>query len=238
MPYYFQTAGFWTSIWPIIIGMVICLIASANVKLTFNRYSDVHNSRGLTGAQAARQILDSNGLYNVGIEFISGNLSDHYDPRANVIRLSESVYNSTSAAAVGVAAHECGHAIQHAVGYAPIKIRQAVIPLTNIGSNLWYIVFVIGLALSSSSFGMTLVWIGILLFALVVLFQLVTLPVEFNASRRALQTLENYNILDGDELRSAGKVLRAAAMTYVAAVANALLQLVRLLAIAGNRKER
>ncbi|MBO5227124.1 MAG: zinc metallopeptidase [Ruminococcus sp.] len=231
----FESSGFWVSVWPIIIGMIICVIASVNVKATFKKYSDVHNSRGITGAQAARQILDSNGLYNVGIEFISGNLTDHYDPTANVIRLSESVYNSTSAAAVGVAAHECGHAVQHAVGYTPIKIRQAVIPLTNFGSKLWYIVFIAGLALSSTAFGSTLVMVGILLFALVVLFQLVTLPVEFNASRRALQTLENYHILDGDELSSAGKVLRAAAMTYVAAVANAILQLLRLLAIA-NRK--
>ena len=231
----FESSGFWVSVWPIIIGMIICVIASVNVKATFKKYSDVHNSRGITGAQAARQILDSNGLYNVGIEFIIGNLTDHYDPTANVIRLSESVYNSTSAAAVGVAAHECGHAVQHAVGYTPIKIRQAVIPLTNFGSKLWYIVFIAGLALSSTAFGSTLVMVGILLFALVVLFQLVTLPVEFNASRRALQTLENYHILDGDELSSAGKVLRAAAMTYVAAVANAILQLLRLLAIA-NRK--
>lgn len=231
----FESSGFWVSVWPIIIGMIICVIASVNVKATFKKYSDVYNSRGITGAQAARQILDSNGLYNVGIEFISGNLTDHYDPTANVIRLSESVYNSTSAAAVGVAAHECGHAVQHAVGYTPIKIRQAVIPLTNFGSKLWYIVFIAGLALSSTAFGSTLVMVGILLFALVVLFQLVTLPVEFNASRRALQTLESYNILDGDELSSAGKVLRAAAMTYVAAVANAILQLLRLLAIA-NRK--
>ncbi len=231
----FESSGFWVSVWPIIIGMIICVIASVNVKATFKKYSDVYNSRGITGAQAARQILDSNGLYNVGIEFISGNLTDHYDPTANVIRLSESVYNSTSAAAVGVAAHECGHAVQHAVGYTPIKIRQAVIPLTNFGSKLWYIVFIAGLALSSTAFGSTLVMVGILLFALVVLFQLVTLPVEFNASRRALQTLENYHILDGDELSSAGKVLRAAAMTYVAAVANAILQLLRLLAIA-NRK--
>ncbi len=237
MPYYFQTSSFWLSIWPIIIGMVICIIASANVKATFNRYSDIHNSRGITGAQAARQILDSNGLYNVGIELVSGKLSDHYDPRANVVHLSESVYNSTSAAAVGVAAHECGHAVQHAVGYTPIKIRQAVIPLTNIGSNLWYIIFVLGLALSSTVFGETLITVGIILFSLVVLFQLITLPVEFNASRRAMTTLESYHILDGDELKSAGKVLRAAAMTYVAAVANALLQLFRLLAIANNRRD-
>ena len=232
----FESSGFWVSVWPIIIGMVICVIASVNVKATFNKYSDVHNSRGITGAQVARQILDSNGLYNVGIEFISGSLTDHYDPTANVVRLSESVYNSTSVAAIGVAAHECGHAVQHATAYGPIKIRQAIIPFTNFGSKLWYIVFIAGLALASTAFGSTLVMIGILLFALVVLFQLVTLPVEFNASRRALQTLESYNILDGDELSSAGKVLRAAAMTYVAAVANAILQLLRLLAIANRRR--
>ncbi len=236
MPYYFQSTGFWTSLFPILIGMIICVIASVNVKSTFSRYSKVHNSRGITGAQAARQILDSNGLHHVQIEYISGSLTDHYDPGANVVRLSETVYNSTSAAAVGVAAHECGHAIQHATAYTPIKIRQAVIPLTNFGSKLWYIVFIAGLALASTAFGSTLIMVGILLFAFSVVFQLVTLPVEFNASRRALATLENYHILDGDELSSAGKVLRAAALTYVAAVANAILQLIRLLAIAGNRR--
>ncbi|MBQ8514750.1 MAG: zinc metallopeptidase [Ruminococcus sp.] len=237
MPYYFESSGFWTSVLPILIGMVICLIASANVKATFKRYSDVHNSRGLTGAQTARQILDSNGLYHVAIEHVSGNLTDHYDPKANVVRLSDSVYSSTSVAALGVAAHECGHAVQHAVSYAPIKVREAVIPLTNIGSKLWYIIFVVGLALSSSSFGIGMVWAGIILFSLVVLFQVVTLPVEFNASRRALDTLESYHILEGEELKQSGKVLRAAAMTYVAAVANAILQLLRLIAIA-KRRER
>lgn len=236
MPYYFQTTDFWLSIWPIIIGMVLCTIASVNVNATFKRYSSVHNSRGITGAQAARQILDSNGLYNVSIEMVAGNLSDHYDPKANVIRLSEGVYNSTSVAAIGVAAHECGHAVQHATDYTPIRIRQAVIPLTNLGSKLWYILFIAGLALASTSFGMGMLYAGIILFALIVLFQVVTLPVEFNASRRALSTLENYNILEGDELSKAGKVLRAAAMTYVAAVANALLQLLRLLAIANKKR--
>ncbi len=235
--YYFQTTDFWLSIWPIIIGMVICAIASVNVNSTFKRYSSVHNSRGITGAQAARQILDSNGLYHVSIERISGSLTDHYDPKANVVRLSESVYNSTSVAAVGVAAHECGHAVQHASDYMPIKIRQAIIPITNFGSKLWYIVFIVGLALASTELGTGLIYAGIILFALVVLFQLVTLPVEFNASSRALKTLESYNILENDELSKAGKVLRAAAMTYVAAVANALIQLLRLLAIANNKKK-
>ncbi|MBQ8687442.1 MAG: zinc metallopeptidase [Ruminococcus sp.] len=234
--YYYETSGFWTGLMPIIIGMVICLIASWNVKATFKRYSDVYNARGLTAAQAARQILDSNGLHHVPIERVSGNLTDHYDPRANVVRLSESVYDSASVASLGVAAHECGHAVQHAVGYAPIKMREAVLPLTNIGSNLWYIIFVIGLALSSSALGAGLVWVGIILFSLVVLFQVITLPVEFNASRRALDTLENYHILDGEELNQSAKVLRAAALTYVAAVANALLQLFRLLAIANRRR--
>lgn len=236
--YYYETSGFWTSILPIILGMVICLIASWNVKSTFKRYSDVHNARGLTAAQAARQILDSNGLHHVPIERVSGNLTDHYDPRANVVRLSDSVYDSTSVASLGVAAHECGHAVQHATSYAPIKVREAVLPLTNIGSNLWYIIFVVGLALSSSAFGAMLVWVGIILFALVVLFQIVTLPVEFNASRRALNTLESYHMLEEGELKQSAKVLRAAALTYVAAVANALLQLFRLLAIAGNRRRR
>lgn len=236
MPYYFRTNDFWLSIWPIIIGMILCAIASANVNATFKRYSNEHNSRGITGAQAARQILDGNGLYNVAIEMVSGKLSDHYDPKANVIRLSESVYNSTSVAAIGVAAHECGHAVQHATDYTPIRIRQAIIPITNIGSRLWYIIFIVGLALISTSFGEVMITIGIIMFALVVLFQVVTLPVEFNASRRAMATLEDYNILEGDELSKAGKVLRAAAMTYVAAVANALLQLLRLLAIANRKK--
>lgn len=237
MPYYLHTTSFWMSIWPIIIGMVICLIASANVKMTFNRYSSVHNSREITGAQAARQILDSNGLHYVAIEMVSGKLSDHYDPKANVVRLSESVYNSTSVAAIGVAAHECGHAVQHATDYTPIRIRQAIIPITNIGSHLWYIVFVIGLALASTSFGVGMIYTGIILFALVVLFQVATLPVEFNASRRAIDTLRDYNILEDTELSQASKVLRAAAMTYVAAVANALFQLIRLIAIANSRKE-
>lgn len=236
MPYYFRTNDFWLSIWPIIIGMILCALASANVNATFKRYSNEHNSRGITGAQAARQILDGNGLYNVAIEMVSGKLSDHYDPKANVIRLSESVYNSTSVAAIGVAAHECGHAVQHATDYTPIRIRQAIIPITNIGSRLWYIIFIVGLALISTSFGEVMITIGIIMFALVVLFQVVTLPVEFNASRRAMATLEDYNILEGDELSKAGKVLRAAAMTYVAAVANALLQLLRLLAIANRKK--
>lgn len=236
MPYYFRTNDFWLSIWPIIIGMILCALASANVNATFKRYSNEHNSRGITGAQAARQILDGNGLYNVAIEMVSGKLSDHYDPKANVIRLSESVYNSTSVAAIGVAAHECGHAVQHATDYTPIRIRQEIIPITNIGSRLWYIIFIVGLALISTSFGEVMITIGIIMFALVVLFQVVTLPVEFNASRRAMATLEDYNILEGDELSKAGKVLRAAAMTYVAAVANALLQLLRLLAIANRKK--
>jgi Zn-dependent membrane protease YugP len=233
---YLQSTQFWTSILPVLIGMALCLLASAYVKSTFRRYSSVYNTRGITAAQAARQILDSNGLYHVAIEHVSGELSDHYDPRSNVVRLSDSVYSSASVAALGVAAHECGHAVQHATGYVPIKVRQAVLPLTQIGSQLWYLVFLVGLALSSTAFGMGMVWVGILLFSLVVLFQIVTLPVEFNASRRALQTLERDHILEGDEVSKAGKVLRAAALTYVAAVANALMQLLRLLAVANNRR--
>ncbi len=237
MPYYFETSGFWASMFPIIIGMIICSVASLNVNATFKRYSNVRNSRGITAAQAARQILDNNGLYQVRIERVSGSLTDHFDPTSNVVRLSDSVYDSTSVASIGIAAHECGHAVQHATDYGPIRLRQAVIPITNIGSRLWYIIFIIGLALAGSALGRGMLALSIILFSLVVIFQLVTLPVEFNASRRALNTLEQYNILEQDELRQSAKVLRAAAMTYVAAVANALLQLIRLIAIARGRRD-
>lgn len=228
---------FYTGYGLIIIGLLISLIASWNVNATFKRYSNTRNSRGITASQVARQILDDNGLYQVTIERVSGNLTDHYDPRANVVRLSDATYSSTSTAAIGVAAHECGHAVQHAQGYVPIKIRSAVIPVTQIGSRLWYIVFLLGLVLGSSYVGYTLQLVGIALFSLIVVFQLVTLPVEFNASSRAMRTLESRFILSGDELTQARKVLTAAALTYVAALVNSILQLLRLLAIArGNRR--
>ena len=225
MPFMYYGYGF------VLIGFLIALLAQWNVQSTYSKYKKVQNARGLTGAMAARQILDQNGLYHVRIEPISGELTDHFDPRTNVVRLSDSVYNSSSVAAVGVAAHEVGHAIQYAQDYAPMRLRAAIIPATQIGSTLSYPLVLLGLF-----FGATpLMDLGILLFSLVVLFQLVTLPVEFNASRRALKTLESSYILDSDEVRQSGKVLTAAALTDVAALATALLNLMRLIAIRGRR---
>ena len=195
----------------LMIMLILPIIASINVKTTFNKYAKIPNSRGLTGAQVARKILDANGLYNIRIEHISGNLSDHYDPRDGVVRLSDSTCNETSVAAVGVAAHECGHACQHAEEYTPIKIRSAIVPVTNICSRLWYIVFIIGILVFESF--PSLVYIGIAMFSAVVLFQLVTLPVELDASNRALKTLESDSILDSNEIPHAKKVLTAAALT-------------------------
>ena len=206
--------------------------AQMKVNSTFNRYSGVRVSRGLTGAEAARMILDANGLCDVQIERTRGSLTDHYDPRERVIRLSESVYDVASVAAVGVAAHEAGHAIQYAKGYYPIKIRMSIIPVTRIGSYLSMPLFILGLLLASDP----LILFGILLYSCITLFQLVTLPVEFNASRRAMQTLESQKILYNEELSGAYSVLNAAAMTYVAALATSLLTLLRLLALANGRK--
>ena len=212
-------------------AMIFALFAQINVKSTFNKYSRKNNSRGLTGAEIARQILDANGLYNVRIEHISGSLTDHFSPNENVVRLSDDVYGKSTIASAGVAAHEVGHAIQHSVGYAPIKIRNAIIPVTQIGSSISMPIFIIGIALSFKP----LVTAGILLFSVVVFFQLITLPVEFNASRRALNTLENKNILEGDELKGSAKVLRAAAMTYLAGLFSSLASLIRLIAISNRR---
>lgn len=217
----------------LIIGFVICAIASWNVNATFKRYQKIGNRRGITAAQVAQQILDDNGLQFVAVERVSGSLTDHYDPRANVVRLSDSVYDSASVAAIGVAAHECGHAVQHATEYTPIKIRQAIIPLTQFGSYAWYFILILGLILSLRP----LIYAGILLFSLIVLFQFVTLPVEFNASSRALKTLDAYHILEQDELTSARKVLTAAAMTYVASLVSSILQLVRLLGLVRRRDD-
>lgn len=217
----------------IFIMLLLPIIASINVKTTFNKYAKIPNSRGLTGAQVARKILDANGLYNIRIEHISGNLSDHYDPRDGVVRLSDSTCNETSVAAVGVAAHECGHACQHAEEYTPIKIRSAIVPVTNLCSRLWYIVFIIGILVFESF--PSLVYIGIAMFSAVVLFQLVTLPVELDASNRALKTLESDSILDSNEIPHAKKVLTAAALTYVVALVTAIIQLLRLIASV-NRK--
>ena len=218
----------------VIPALIFALIAQVMVKSTFSKYSQVRNRRGVTAAEVARKILDENGLYNVQIEHIGGELTDHYDPRTNVVRLSDSVYNSTSVAALGVAAHETGHAIQHSVGYAPIKIRNAILPAAQLGSQAAMPLVLIGL-IFSRSLGF-LIDIGIIVYIAVVLFQLVTLPVEFNASRRALRILEGSYILENDENKMAKKVLTAAAMTYVAALFSALTTLLRLFLISNNRR--
>ena len=224
--------------WVILIPCIILSYwASSNVTNTFNRYSKQISTRRLTGAQAAQRVLSANGVWGVRIERISGNLTDHYDPQANVIRLSDSVYDNCSTAAIGVACHEAGHAVQYAMNYAPIKLRAAIIPVTNIGSKLAMPLIVIGVALTTLSvlfYG--LVYVGILCFSLSLIFQLVTLPVEFNASSRALKAIEDGDLLTDSELVGARKTLRAAAMTYVAATAVSLGQLIRLLLIFGRRR--
>ena len=228
---------FYDYYWLILIPVVVAMIASANVNSTYRKYQQVANSRGLTGEMAARKILDANGLFNVRIEHIAGKLSDHFDPRDNVVRLSDSTFASSSVAAVGVAAHEVGHAIQYAKGYAPMKLRSAVIPLTNIGSTLSYPLVILGL-IFNSALGDLFINIGIVLFLTVVVFQFATLFVEFNASSRAMKTLESDNILEGDELSMSRKVLTAAALTYVAALFTAIINLLRLLIIANGRNRR
>lgn len=219
-------------------ALIFSFWASAKVNSTFKKYSSVRSRRGMTGREAAEAVLRRNGVTGVIVSQISGNLTDHYDPRTNVINLSEKVYNSDSVAAIGVAAHEAGHAVQHAEGYFPIRLRSARIPLTNIGSKLSMPLFLLGLILSA--YGEKFLYIayaGIICFSLCVLFQLVTLPTEFNASRRAVEAIDG-SILDETEAKGAKKVLSAAAMTYVAALSVALMQLLRLLVIAGNRKRR
>ena len=216
----------------VVVGAVICLIASARVNTTFNKYNRVRSMSGMTGAQAAEHILHTAGIYDVSVQHISGNLTDHYDPRNKVLRLSDSTYGSSSVAAVGVAAHECGHAIQHQKDYAPLSIRSAIVPLANFGSFLAWPLIVIGLFITSST-GSLLINIGILCFSLAVLFQLVTLPVEFNASSRAVRILGETGILAQEELKGTKKVLKAAALTYVAGAAASILQLLRLVLLAG-----
>ncbi|NLC78169.1 MAG: zinc metallopeptidase [Ruminococcaceae bacterium] len=208
----------------VIPAFLFSLIAQWSVQATFKKYSKVTTQRGVTGFDTARTILDANGLQSIAIEHISGSLTDHYDPKAGVIRLSDATYSSTSVAASGVAAHEAGHAVQYAVGYKPIKLRAAIIPVTNIGANLSWPAILLGLILSLD----ILITIGILLFSFSVIFQLITLPVEFNASRRAVAVLDERDILFDDELGGAKKVLRAAAMTYVAALAVSIANLLRL----------
>ena len=217
----------------VIIAFSLTLFASFGVKSTFAKYDKIRNTRGITGADAARRILSSNGISNVTVEHTPGSLTDHFDPRTNVVRLSDATYNSNSVAAIGVAAHECGHAIQHSVGYAPIKVRNAIVPVVNIGNTLSMPLFFIGLVLGAYN----LAYIGALLFSFVLVFQLVTLPVELNASRRALKILDEFDILGDSELKGAKKVLTAAAMTYVAAVAATALQLLRLLTILNRRRD-
>ena len=219
----------------VIIGALLSLIASMNVKTTFNRYKKIHGSRGIRAYQAAEMILHSADIYDVRIEMVRGELTDHYSPGEKVLRLSESVYNSESVASIGVAAHECGHAIQHKVGYAPLNLRSVSVPVVNIGSRLSWPVILLGLAFGSPG----LANIGVILFLFVVFFQLITLPVEFNASRRALSILNSEAILsDGEELKGARKVLTAAALTYVAAFFSSILQLLRLLIIVNGRRDR
>lgn len=214
--------------------LLLAFWAQWNVKSTFKKYSKVLSYRGLTGHDAARRILDANGLQNVVIKRVAGDLTDHYDPRTNTVNLSESVYDSQSVAAIGVAAHEVGHAVQHAVGYVPIKIRMAIIPVTQFASSMAIPLVLLGLALSFPA----LAFVGCIFFGAATVFQLVTLPVEFNASRRALNTLETNGILNGKELEGSKSVLSAAAMTYVAALAVSLAQLLRLLLIVGGGRDR
>lgn len=216
----------------VIIGFIFAAFASSGVQNAFRKYSKVKSYRNYTGADAARKILDDNGLYNVQIEHISGNLSDHYDPKANVIRLSDATYSDTSVAAIGVAAHEAGHAVQHAVGYAPIKLRNSLVPAVNLASTLSMPMFLIGLLFALPM----LTNLGIILFSGALVFQVVTLPVEFNASRRAITILNQSAMLEEDELIGAKKVLRAAALTYVAAVISTALQLLRLVLLSNSRR--
>lgn len=218
----------------VILGAVLCAAASWNISQTYRRYSAFSNARGLTAEAVAAMILRGAGIPDVRIERIGGSLTDHYSPGERVLRLSDSVYGSTSVAAIGVAAHECGHAIQHKAGYFPLKLRSLSVPIANIGSKLYWPVILLGLILSY----MQLVQIGVLLFVFVVLFQLITLPVEFNASGRALRILEERGILAGDELKGAEKVLRAAAMTYVASLFSSILQLLRLVLLTRRDNRR
>ena len=219
----------------VLIGVVICMAASSRVRSVFSRYSRVRSHSGMTGKEAAEQILRRNGIYDVQVIHIPGNLTDHYNPGKKTLGLSDSVYNSSSVAAIGVAAHECGHAVQHAVGYAPLSIRGALVPVANFGSALSWPLILIGL-LMNSQMSALLINLGILLFSAAVLFQIVTLPVEFNASNRAVRVLESSGMLYPEEVGDVKKVLRAAALTYVAGAASMILQFLRLIIIGGRRR--
>ena len=233
MFYYFD----WTYLVLVLPAIILAMAAQGKVSSTFNKYSRVPSRIGITGAEAARRIMELNGIYDVSIERVSGNLTDHYDPSKKVLRLSDSVYSSSSIAAIGVAAHETGHAIQHATGYAPLSLRSIMVPIANVGSTLAMPLILIGLIFSfSSRMGDSLINLGIIFFGLSVLFTIVTLPVEFNASRRAIKCLENSRILYDDEIIGARKVLSAAAMTYVASTAVALANFLRLIILFGGRR--
>ncbi len=230
MPYYWFDYTYLLLIPALLFGMY----AQFKVNSTYSKYQKVNNSRGWTAAEVARKILDDNGLYDVNIAHIAGNLTDNYNPKTNTVSLSDSVYSSTSVAAIGVAAHECGHAVQHAEQYTPIKIRSALVPVTNFGSSFGVIILAIGLIFSSYNIAM----IGVLLYSLMAVFQAVTLPVEFNASSRALTTLREQNMLEDDELKMSKKVLSAAAMTYVAALVSSISTIFRLLLIVNRGTRR
>lgn len=219
----------------VIIGAVICMMASAKVKTTYAKYSRYRSMSGLTGAEAAEKILRDAGIYDVRVGHISGDLTDHYNPKTKVLNLSDSVYGKRSVAAIGVAAHECGHAIQHQTGYFPLVLRGALVPVANFGSAMAWPLIILGFCFYNGM-GAFLIQLGILFFSLAVLFQIVTLPVEFNASNRALRILGSTNMLQNEELRYARKVLGAAALTYVASAAAAILQLLRLILLYGGRE--
>ncbi|MCM1190886.1 MAG: zinc metallopeptidase [Butyrivibrio sp.] len=231
MPYYYYDFTYIL----VIIGMVLCLGASFRVNSVMKKYGKIGNSTGMTGAEAARRILNNEGLYNVQIECLQSEDGDHYDPRTNTVRLSYGNFNGATVTAVGVAAHECGHAIQHAKGYSPLNFRTALVPVVNIGSKLGMPLIILGILLSWNN---VLIQIGIWAFSLSVLFQLVTLPVEFNASARAIAKIDQYGLVSTEENRGCKKVLSAAAMTYVAAAASSILQLLRLILLFGNNRRR
>lgn len=243
MPFYYYFD--WSYLVLVVPALLFSLWASARVNSTFKKYSAMRNARGMTGAEAARAVLNANGVTDVRIEYVSGNLTDHYDPKEKVIRLSQDVYDAATPAAVGVAAHEAGHAAQYAANYLPIRIRAAIIPATNIGSKLSVPLIILGLLLPGlrifapyTEFFNLIAWIGVACYSLCVLFQLVTLPTEFNASRRAVTAIERCGLLLPEEQQGAKKVLKAAALTYVAALSASLAQLLRLIIIVGGRQKR
>ncbi len=229
MPFFYYDSYYLTLVLP---ALIVAMFAQIKIQSTFKKYASVMSHRGKTASQLVRQILDENGLASVTIERVAGHLTDHYDPKTNVIRLSDAVFDSTSVASIGVAAHEAGHAVQHATGYVPIKLRNAVLPVANFGSRLAMPLILLGLLMSIGP----LVTAGVILFSALVLFQLITLPVEFNASRRAIHTLRMTHALDDDELSGAKKVLSAAAMTYVASALVSAMQLLRLVLISNRRR--